>query len=179
MHFSTIPVSLALAVGMTAAAGPVVDRDNVTSLKAVEVPTGGAPPPNGGSDEVVVTGAGGKTVSRRGDFNPPDERAYAALILCPRRGWRGYCYGYNLSHYQFNKCYFTRHPFCPSTSTPPMASVTESMSAGTTAVTTMVCISITIYSSTLSDILQQGVLIRRVRTCYNVYPSGSRSTDRL
>ena len=67
MHFSTIPVSLALAVGMTAAAGPVVERDNVTSLKVVEVPepkagdvpTGGAPAPNGGSDEVVVTGDGG------------------------------------------------------------------------------------------------------------------------
>ena len=121
MHFSTIPVSLALAVGMTAAAGPVVERDNVTFLKVVEVPepkagdvpTGGAPAPNDGSDEVVVTGDGGGAVSRRGDFNPPDERAYAALTLCPRRGWRGYCYGYNLSHYQFNKCYFTRHPFCP------------------------------------------------------------------
>ena len=123
MRFSTILVSLALAVGMAAAAGPVVDRDDTTSLKAVEapepkaddVPTSGAPSPNGDSDEsgdaVVVVGDGGKTVSKRGDINPLDERAYATLILCPRRGCKGYCYGYNLSYYQFNKCYFARHPF--------------------------------------------------------------------
>lgn len=119
MRFSTILASFALVAGFVAA-NPLVDRDS-TDLKGVDASlpnyddvTPGGPSPNGDSDESsgeVVAVGGGKTVSKRDDYNPLDARALPILILCARRGCKGYCYGYNLSAARFNQCYLARHPY--------------------------------------------------------------------
>jgi len=120
MRFSTIVSFFALAVGL-AAATPVVDRDSAVSLQntggtpshtAVDTSHGVDTPSDGGSDATPsVDGKGGDTVSKREDHNPLDERAPALLVLCPRRSCQGRCLSYNLSFYQFNRCYFAQHPY--------------------------------------------------------------------
>ena len=121
MRFSTIMVYTALAIGL-ALAGPtpdvktpaveVVDGVNEPKFDDVPNPSDGSPSEKGEKEgKPVVIGDKGKTVSKRGDYNPLDGRGHATLILCPHRGCRGYCYGYNLKYYSFDYCYWARHPF--------------------------------------------------------------------
>lgn len=111
MRFSTILVYIALTIGL-AIAGPTPDvkGPGVEAVEGAEPKFKDVPAPSGKGEEkvdAVVVGTAGKTVSKREDYNPLDERGYAVLVICPYKGCRGYCYGYNLSYYGFDYCYST------------------------------------------------------------------------
>lgn len=112
MRLSTIIVSLALAVGL-AIAGPAADPMANPAAEVVEgapepqfddAPAPPAPGGEGVKGKNMVVGDAGLTNSKRGDFNPLDERGYAVLVLCPEWNCKGHCYAYNLL-YQSGRCY--------------------------------------------------------------------------
>jgi hypothetical protein len=111
----TLLFPVALLAGFAAAAGPIRDTDiTVTAAggsggapeyEAVEAPSG---PSADAATAPEVVGEGGDTVSKRGEFNPLEDRAAPILILCPDENCRGRCWGYNLNFFRFNVCYETR-----------------------------------------------------------------------
>ena len=112
MRLSTIIVSLALAVGL-AIAGPTADPTTDPTAKVVEgagepkFDDAPAPPPpkseGQGGKNMVVGNEGETLLSKRGDFNPLDERGYAVLVLCTKWNCLGRCYAYNI--YPHSYCY--------------------------------------------------------------------------
>ena len=109
MRLSTIIVTLALSVGL-AIAGPIVDREDAVSVTGTDdgLPKYGDAGAGGGDD---APAPGRRGVTKRDDFNPLDARGgrhgrdFAILIVCHREHCRGPCWGYNLDHVRFHKCY--------------------------------------------------------------------------
>lgn len=103
MRFSTIIVSLALAVGL-AIAGPVSGRDDsdpgLDPVDGVAAPPFDPVDPESRSLEADVT-----IPPKREDYNPLDERASSILILCPKKSCKGKCWGYNIGHLKHHWCY--------------------------------------------------------------------------
>ena len=191
MRLSTIIVSLALAVSL-AIAGPAAGPTTTTDPSTTPTPTAevveGATQPNfdeapapsgtptngkGEKGDAVVVGAVGNTTSKREDFNPLNERAYALLILCPYRDCKGYCRGYNLNYY-WGRCYPNRYRY--------YSAYIYSYGGFDHGVYAGYCYYYNCYGMAAPEILSapsntisicrsvQGALLRRVRKCYNIYP---------
>ena len=116
MRFSTILFYLALVVGL-AIAGPLANRDTGLTLKDTGNSTQPIPKDSKGQKSPVHAGPEGEekaqiqvigkkgATTKRGDYNPLNERGPAILFLCYYRDCDD-CYAYDLQYYEYDMCYW-------------------------------------------------------------------------